>query len=111
MLACDTCEAWTQFIHYVKGRTSATAFGNWLAPIHVIESGADAITLEVPNVFVQEYLLSNYKKDLCAFLPVNADGEPAIKFIIKPQQPKTKFLQPLPKKRNTSRLRAPTKSS
>jgi chromosomal replication initiator protein len=88
MLACDTCEAWTQFIHYVKERTSATAFGNWLAPINVVSATSDEVVLEIPNVFVQEYLLSNYKKDLCAFLPVNADGEPAIKFVIKPQAKK-----------------------
>lgn len=85
MLACDACETWTQFISYVKGRTSATAFGNWLAPIKVIESDGQEIVLEVPNIFVKEYLLSNYKADLCAFLPVNADGEPAIRFIISPQ--------------------------
>jgi chromosomal replication initiator protein len=86
MLVCDTCEAWTQFIQYVKNRTSAAAFGNWLAPINVIDTTSDEITLEIPNLFVKEYLLSNYKKDLCAFLPVNVDGEPAIKFIIAPQQ-------------------------
>ena len=33
-------------------------------------------------------MLSNYKKDLCAFLPVNSDGEPAIKFVVAPQQKK-----------------------
>lgn len=88
MLACDASEAWTQFIHYVKDRTSATAFGNWLAPINVIESDSDEITLEIPNIFVREYLLSNYKKDLCAFLPVNAKGEPAINFVIAPQPKK-----------------------
>ena len=70
MLACDACEAWTQFIHYVKDRTSAAAFGNWLAPINVIESESEEITLEIPNVFVREYLLSNYKKDPCAFCPL-----------------------------------------
>jgi chromosomal replication initiator protein len=89
MLACDASEAWTQFICYVKDRTSATAFGNWLAPILVIESdSSDAITLEIPNVFVREYLLSNYKKELCAFLPVNANGEPAINFVIAAQTKK-----------------------
>lgn len=82
MMVCDTSEAWTQFIDYVKESTSATAFGNWLAPIVLLSSTAEEITLEVPNVFVKEYLLSNYKKDLVAFLPVNADGEPAIKFEI-----------------------------
>ena len=67
MLACDTCEVWTQFIEYVKNRTSAAAFGNWLVPIHVIDTTDDEITLEIPNIFVKEYLLSNYKKELCAF--------------------------------------------
>lgn len=89
MLACDTCEAWTQFLLYVKDRCSVTAYGNWLAPITVLEYSSDEVTLEIPNVFVREYLLSNYKKDLCAFLPVNADGEPAIKFIITAQPRKS----------------------
>ena len=93
MLVCDTKEAWTQFIQYIKGRTSATAFGNWLEPINVLESTSpDEIILEIPNVFVQEYLLSNYKKDLCAFLPVSANGEPAIKFIVIPQQKKVPII-------------------
>lgn len=88
MLACDTCEAWTQFLLYVKDRSSVTAFGNWLAPITVLEHSSDEVTLEIPNIFVKEYLLSNYKKDLCAFLPVNANGEPAIKFVVAAQQKK-----------------------
>ncbi len=87
-LACDTCEAWTQFIQYVKDRTSATAYGNWLAPIKVVNFALDEVTLEIPNVFVQDYLLANYKKDLCAFLPVKATGEPAIKFVIATQTKK-----------------------
>lgn len=82
MLACETCDAWVQFLQYAQARTSATAFGNWLAPIVVLEFSPDEVTLEVPNVFVQEYLMTNYKKDLCAFLPVMANGEPAIKFVV-----------------------------
>lgn len=82
MIDCDTFDTWTQFLHFVKGRCSATAFGNWLAPIRVLESSTEAITLEIPNIFVQEYLLSNYKKELCAFLPVDAKGEPIIHFVI-----------------------------
>lgn len=86
MLVCDTCDAWTQFLQYVKARCSPTAFGNWLAPIHVVEFSSDKVVLEVPNVFVKEYLLANYKKDLCAFLPVNADGEPSVEFVIGEQK-------------------------
>lgn len=84
MLACDSREAWTQFLQFVKTRCSLTAFGNWFSPIRILESTTEEITLEVPNIFVQEYLIANYKKDLCAFLPVNALGEPAIRFVIAP---------------------------
>ncbi len=83
MLACDTKESWTQFLTYVKDRCSMTAYGNWLEPIVVKEAAEDYITLEVPNIFVQEYLLSNYKKELCMFLPVRENGNPAVNFVIK----------------------------
>lgn len=90
MVTCDVyCDTWTQFIDHVKGRCSPTAFGNWLAPIKVLASSSDAITLEIPNVFVQEYLLSNYKKELCALLPVTSEGEPAIEFVIAAPSKKT----------------------
>ena len=102
MLDCDTCDAWTQFIHFVKGRTSATAFSNWLAAIRAVEANPDEVTLEIPNVFVQEYLLSNYKKDLCAFLPVNANGEPAIKFVIAPQAKKVSYQPPIAMKEDAA---------
>lgn len=82
MLACDTREAWTQFLAFVKSRTSTAAFGNWIEPIRAIEADDESLTLEVPNIFVQEYLLTNYKKDLTSFLPVRADGAPAIQFVI-----------------------------
>lgn len=82
MLACETCDAWIQFLDYVKTRCSATAFGNWLMPIKVVESNMDITILEVPNIFVKEYLLSNYKAELCSFLPVDACGEPAIQFVV-----------------------------
>lgn len=85
MLTCDARDTWMQFLDYVKKRCSVTAFENWLAPIKVSDSSAENICLEVPNIFVKAYLLDNYKKDLCAFLPVNAEGEPAIEFIITDQ--------------------------
>src|ERR1700722_4400627 len=85
MLTCDARDTWIQFLEYVKKRCSLTAFENWLAPIKVLDSSADTISLEVPNIFVKAYLLDNYKKDLCSFLPLNAEGEPAIEFIISDQ--------------------------
>jgi len=88
MIASDTRESWTQFLEFVKSRCSATAFNNWFSHIHVIEATAEEIVLEIPNIFVQEYLLTNYKKDLRAFLPVNAYGELAIRFVIAAQTKK-----------------------
>lgn len=88
MLTCDSRETWKQFLEYVKKRCSLTAFENWLAPIKVLDSSNEEIFLEVPNIFVKAYLLDNYKRDLCSFLPVNAEGEPAIKFIIAEATPR-----------------------
>ncbi len=96
MLACDSREAWTQFLQFVKTRCSPTAFGNWFAPIQMLEASTEEVTLEVPNIFVQEYLIANYKKELCSFLPVNALGEPSIRFVIAP----------MPKKPSTSAVPA-----
>lgn len=85
----DTRNAWDQFLKYVKNHCSAAAFGNWLEPIKILESTEEGIILEVPNVFVKEYLLSNYKKDLKLFVPVNAAGEPLIEFVIAAPDKKT----------------------
>lgn len=105
MMVCDNREAWTQFLECVKNYTSATAYGNWLAPISLIEYSMDEIILEVPNVFVQEYLLANFRKDLCAFLPVTADGEPAIKFVIAKQLTKINVAQQI---KNTAPAQQPS---
>lgn len=82
MLACDTRDAWTEFLVFAKKRCSSTAYNNWLAPIGFVQGTLEEIVLEVPNVFVQDYLLTHFRDDLCAFLPVDAAGQPAIRFII-----------------------------
>lgn len=96
MLACDTREAWAQFLEYIKGKCSIAAFGNWFAPIRVIEATAEEIILEVPNIFVQEYLIGNYKKELCSFLPLDVTGEPAIRFRIAPTPKKNPIASATP---------------
>lgn len=80
MPVLETCDIWTQFLECVKSKCSATAFGNWLSPIRVLEATAEEIQLEIPNIFVKEYLLANFRAELCAFLPVKVSGEPAIAF-------------------------------
>lgn len=82
MALCETKHSWLQFLEYAKKRCSVTAYENWLAPIKVLEDSAQGIKLEIPNVFVKEYLLDNFKEDLCAFLPVSKPGVPLIDFVI-----------------------------
>lgn len=108
MSAHDTQNAWDQFLKYVKNHCSAAAFGNWLAPIKVLESTDDGIRLEVPNVFVKEYLLSNYKKDLKLFLPVNTAGEPLIEFVIAAPEKKVLTSPPAPNETHLEQQNADT---
>jgi chromosomal replication initiator protein len=82
MLTKTPQESWSEFLEFIIEHCSKTEFQNWLAPIRVIESKPGEICLEVPNIFVKEYLLDNYKKDLAAFLPLKTSGELAISFVI-----------------------------
>jgi len=88
MLTQNHQETWSQFLEFMEERCSSTEFANWFKPIKVLDSSSDGISLEVPNIFVQEYLLDNYKKDLCSFLPLRANGDPAINFFVsEPKKP------------------------
>ncbi len=93
MLTKSPQETWSEFLEFIGERCSATEFENWFAPIRVLEWKRDRIRLEVPNIFVQEYLLDNYKKDLRAFLPLKSSGEPAV--TLSSPRPKRKPALPL----------------
>lgn len=82
MLECETKNGWLQFLDFIENRCSSAEYENWIAPIRLVEARIDLIILEVPNPFVQEYLLDNFKEVLCNFLPLQASGEPAIQFLI-----------------------------
>ena len=75
-------ECWQQFLEYAQERCSATAFENWLAPIQAVGTENDELCLEVPNIFVKEYLLDNYGKDLLLFFARRPSGEPSLQFRI-----------------------------
>lgn len=81
MLTKTPQECWSEFLEFIGEKCSATEFENWFASIRVADGSTDGICLEVPNIFVQEYLLDNYKKDLCLFLPLKSAGEPALSFV------------------------------
>jgi len=108
MLAEKKQDCWSQFLAYIEERCSAAEYSNWLAPVKVVSESAKAITLEVPNIFVQEYILSNYKRDLKAFLPLKDNGDLALSFVIAtPIKPKE--IAPAPAKANdtfTAKLNA-----
>jgi chromosomal replication initiator protein len=80
-------------LQLIEERCSSTEYQNWIAPIRFLDGTSTEIRLEVPNVFVQQYLLENYKKELATFFPLNAKGDPAIVFVIAEQ---LKVAAPLP---------------
>lgn len=81
---------WVQFLEQAKRDTSVSAFHNWLSPIELLESSVTKTILKVPNIFVKEYLLSNFKKELAQFLPLQTNSEPNIEFVIEKQERKPK---------------------
>ena len=93
MPVCDTSALWLEFLQLAKERCSATAFNNWLSPIRFVECTDEEIVLEVPNIFVQEYLLSHFMAELCALFPLRASGEPAIRFLIAKREKAPPVLQ------------------
>ena len=80
MLECEIKSSWLQFVEFIESRCSSAEFQNWIAPIQLVEATPEEVTLEVPNIFVKEYLLDNFKEVLADFLPLRGSGEPAIRF-------------------------------
>ncbi len=99
MLTKTLEQSWEEFVQCMEDCCSATEFQNWIAPIKIKDCKNDELTLEVPNIFVQEYLLSNFQKPLESFFPKNIKGLFPLNFTIvapkkkAPPAPKT-ALQP-----------------
>ena len=96
MLTKNQADIWSDFLAFFEVRCSAAEFQNWIAPIQVAESATDELVLKVPNIFVQEYLLQNYKKDLAGFVPVKTNGDLALKFIIAEEVKKQQVQEEAP---------------
>ncbi len=82
MIEVETSNGWIQFFEFIQNRCTSAEFENWIAPIQLIQATPEEILLEVPNIFVQEYLLDNFKDVLAHFLPLKHTGDPAIRFTI-----------------------------
>ncbi len=87
MLDCEVKNGWTQFLEFIESRCTSAEYQNWISPIRLVEATPEKILLEVPNVYVQDYLLDNFKEVLCNFLPLLSSGEPAIHFLISSEKP------------------------
>lgn len=96
MIVKDARDTWTEFLEFVQKKCSSAEFQNWLQPISLVEITPHDVLLEVPNIFVQEYLLSNYSRELALFLPTGEGGVPQIRFQIKePFAPTPKLPEPV----------------
>ncbi|NGX31644.1 MAG: Chromosomal replication initiator protein DnaA [Chlamydiae bacterium] len=54
---------WMHFLHHVKTKCSSIAYQNWLKPIKV-KTDTQKLILQIPNVYVKEYLYSHFQDDL-----------------------------------------------
>ncbi|NGX34803.1 MAG: Chromosomal replication initiator protein DnaA [Candidatus Anoxychlamydiales bacterium] len=88
MLTCKDQDVWSNFLEFIKKRISETEYKNWFSHIKILDLNENEISLQVPSIFVQEYILDNYKKDLLIFLPTTKTGELAINFVIKESKKK-----------------------
>ena len=88
MLTCKDQDVWLKFLEFIKKRISESEYKNWFSHIQVLDLNENEITLQVPSIFVQQYILDNYKKDLIIFLPTTKSGDLAINFVIKESKKK-----------------------
>ncbi|NGX41295.1 MAG: Chromosomal replication initiator protein DnaA [Candidatus Anoxychlamydiales bacterium] len=94
MLTCKDQDVWLKFLEFIKKRISESEYKNWFSHIAVLDLNENEITLQVPSIFVQQYILDNYKKDLIIFLPTTKSGDLAINFVIK-ESKKKKIKSPI----------------
>jgi chromosomal replication initiator protein len=70
---------WQLFCEFAQEKMSVAEYENWILPIKVIKTDETQIHLEVPNIFVKEYLFQNYKKELELFFPeINSKQSPLV---------------------------------
>ena len=97
MTSDTVLNVWNDFLTFMKKKCSPAEYDNWIVPIKCLEITEKTVKLEVPNIFVQQYLMDNYKKELSFFFPNNT---PAIEFIIK-EPIKTQTIISTPQKKET----------
>jgi len=94
-------DAWPDFRSFMQNQCSRVEYENWIAPIQCVKT-YNPTTLQVPNVFVQEYLLENYQDVLTSFFSKDKNGKPLITFLIKKEGKERKKSLAQPKKSKES---------
>jgi chromosomal replication initiator protein len=97
MIECEIKNIWPYFLELIKKKISAAEFQNWIAPVKVAYTTEEKIILEVPNIFVQEYIMDNYKEELYSLFPSDTI-KPIIEFTITTPLKEKKEPIPIPKK-------------
>ena len=85
MLTHSLEETWSEFLTLMKERCSRVEYANWIAPIK-LNTDSETPVLLVPNVFVREYLLDNYREELCTYFGTGKKNEPNLQFVVKAQK-------------------------
>ncbi len=90
-------QCWEEFLLFAKSSCSPAEFENWIASIEASKESLEELVLFVPNIFVQNYLLENYKNELFTFIPTKTNGELFLRFVIaEPRGPKPLTPKPAP---------------
>lgn len=84
-VVCDLKDLWKQFLDLVQNKCSSTEFDNWFSPIKILTQKDDILVLQVPNIFVREYILDNYREDLLALFSDGLQNNLPIEFKITTQ--------------------------
>lgn len=89
MLLENLTERWSLFCNFAQEKMSLAEYDNWIEPIQYLGHEDKVILLEVPNIFVEEYIRNNYLKEIELFFPANEGF--SLRF-----QEKQKEVQPQP---------------
>ena len=83
MTVCTQENPWDTFLELVQEEISKIEYINWIKPIGFRTFDAGKLTLSVPNVFVQNYLVENYADTLAKLLNTDDKKPLPIDFVIE----------------------------
>ena len=74
---------WGELLEIFHKKCSKVEFANWIEPIRFISLDDKCLILQVPNIFVKEYLLDNYSEVLALVAPLTDKQKPIVNFKIE----------------------------